>query len=415
MRKRVALSVLTILLIVLLLAGNELSASQKLDKSLYSLLERARTELAEGRAESALSLLNKAEGRAHSSYAIAIVQQTYGYAWLELHKDEEAARAFRKALEAGSLPDDVEINIRYNLAGLLGGLGRTEEATALLETNRLQVSAMPVQMSALLARLYLDRKRYRDAIDLLEETRRSAPAGDENLLLILAIAYMESGQPAEAVPAIRKMIELSPRKAAYWEQLVAAYLSSKQMMMALATFELAWLHGVLTRPQQIRYMAQLYMQQGLPYKAGRLLETGLAEGRFEADAETEKLLLLAWRQAREDGKAIERMEHALVSGRRLGADIYELLAQQYVAREDWNNAERVLLQGIAQVSKSHRGRLSLILGMTHYRQQHFLSARKAFEAALHDKISHDAAAQWLAYVDYLQAATPQDSTGQTQQ
>ncbi len=393
------------LLALLLLVGpaSVAAAQATLSKSLYRALDAVRTQLQEGRPKQALEQLNRAKQQARDDYSKAVVAQTYGYIWLELDKPRAAADAFRRALELDALPDSAQNNMRYNLAGVLSRLGETAAAVKLLEAYLETETDPPIQANTLLARLYLDQEKYQAAARLLEQVRAELDGPDETVLLLLVSAYSEGKQLRRTPPLLRDLIRLSPGRAAYWQQLAATLLALKRDKQALAVLESAWLNGLLEKPNQLRYLAQLYIQQGVPYKAGRLLEK---EPALKSDPAARRLSAQAWQTARERAKAIAVLEAAAAESP--DPDTYQQLAQLYFSGEDWDDAERALQRGIKAASGENRDRMLLSLGVVRYRQRRAEQARTAFEQALEGPDTRNQAEQWIRYLDYLETA---DSRG----
>jgi len=390
--------------LVLLLLGPTLgtSAQAGLSRSLYQALDSVRTTLQEGQAEQALEMLNRAKTQARDDYSKAVVEQTYGYIWLELDKPKAAATAFRRALAFDALPEPAQNTMRYNLGGVLSTLGQTAEAVQLLEAYLEHTADPPLQARTLLARLYLAQAKFRTAARLLEEVRAELEHPDETVLLLLVSAYSEGKQLGRTPPLLEELIRLAPKRTAYWQQLAAARLALRQEAQALAVLESAWLQGLIESPSQLTYLAQLYLQQGLPYKAGRLLETEIARNRLKPDPALHRLAARAWQSAREGSKAIAALETSVAASP--DPDAYRQLAQLYFSREAWDDAARALQQGIRVASAGPRERMWMSLGVVRYRQGSTGQARAAFEQALAASETRDQAEQWIRYLDYLDSA-----------
>lgn len=376
------------------------AAGPGLSKHLYQALEKVRGRIQDGQAEQALALLKQVDGQARDDYARAIVEQTYGYVWLDLDKPEAAAKAFRRALELDALPASAQNNVRYNLAGILARSGQSAEARRLLEAYLATEKSPPAQARVLLARLYLDTADYTAAVRLLEQVRRELKQPDETVLLLLVSAYGEQKQLRRTVPLLEELIRIAPRRASYWQQLAATHLSMGQDERGLAVLESAYLQGLIRSPSQLTYLAQLYLHQGLPYKAGRLLEREMTRGNLKAVPENRRLAAQAWQMARETEKAIATLEQAVADD--ASPDLHQQLAGLYIIAEVWDGAARVLEQGIAKASAEQKDRMLITLGMVRYRQQSPKQARLAFEQVSQGAAARDQAEQWLQYLDYLE-------------
>ncbi|MCU7959041.1 MAG: tetratricopeptide repeat protein [gamma proteobacterium symbiont of Bathyaustriella thionipta] len=388
----------SIFYLLLFLSGSPALAAHSLSRPLYSSLQKVQDKLAAGQADEALRLLQGSDSQAHTDYAHAIVEQTYAYIWLQLDKPEAAASAFSQALERNVLPPGTQLNMRYNLAAVLSRLGRTREAIEQLESSLHSRQQLPSGFKRLLARLYIETKKYRQAADLLQPA--SSSGADENHLLLLLLAYDGLHKPGKSIRVLKQLLRLNPRHALYWQQLAARYQQMGKPKHALAVLESSWLQGLMTKPSHIRYLAQLYMQQGLAYKAGRLLDSEIKRGHLQTTAANKKLLISAWQLAREDSKAIRLLEQTLGGDGNPQAGLQ--LAQLYMASESWSDAARVLQQSLLSASDTQKYALLLMLGQVQYQQQHVTQSRHTFEQASAAAATRAQAQQWLHYLDYLQ-------------
>lgn len=66
-------------------------------------------------------------------YDRAVVQQTLGYLYSERAQYDKAAQAFRQALDANALPEEVAHDLRYNLAQLLIADGQYSQGVVEME------------------------------------------------------------------------------------------------------------------------------------------------------------------------------------------------------------------------------------------------------------------------------------------
>lgn len=415
MRRRVTGYLSAALALCLLATGLPMTAAAGpgLSKSLYQALEKVRNRIQDGQAEQALALLKQVDGQARDDYSRAIVEQTYGYAWVELDKLEAAAKAFRRALELDALPESAQNNVRYNLAGILARTGKSAEARRLLEAYLATEKDPPVQARILLAQLYLEAGNYQASVRLLEQVRAEQQQPDETVLLLLVSAYSEQKQLRRTLPLLQELIRIAPRRASYWQQLAAAHLSLGQDEQGLAVLESAYLQGLTLSTSQLQYLARLYLHQGLPYKAGRLIEKEMTRGHLNAASANRRLAAQAWQMARENEKAIATLQQAVADEEE--PDLFQQLVGLYLVDERWDDAARVLEQGIAKTSGEQKDRMLVTLGMVRYRQQRPQEARLAFERVSQGTGSpQDQAAQWLQYLDYLELRRSESGVGKSQ-
>jgi len=80
-------------------------------------------------------------------------------------------------------------------------------------------------------------------------------------------------------------------------------------------------------------------------------------------------------------------------------ELYVRLSQIYLEEEEWVNARKALELAIEKGDLKDPGNAQLLLGITHFNEKHYDSAKKAFQLALRsDKVS-GSARSWLEHVD----------------
>jgi tetratricopeptide (TPR) repeat protein len=80
-------------------------------------------------------------------------------------------------------------------------------------------------------------------------------------------------------------------------------------------------------------------------------------------------------------------------------DLYVRLAQVHLEVEDWRKARRALQSAIEKGGLRDVGSAQLLLGISNYNEDRYLSAQTAFQAAAEEEKSANSANKWLKYVE----------------
>ena len=151
-------------------------------------------------------------------------------------------------------------------------------------------------------------------------------------------------------------------------------------------------------------LAQLYLQQDVPYKAAVVLEEGMSAGVVEKNARNYRLLSQAWVLAMESDKAIAALQEAA----RLSDDpeLYLRLSQQYAGLYRWadamDSAAVALDKGLDDSGEAH-----MMIGMARFNLGELERARRSFSLAAADERNAEAARQWIDYIGKEQARKEQ--------
>jgi predicted Zn-dependent protease len=365
-------------------------AYQRLEK-IHGLIDSGNT----GAALSALNELLAAVGQRR--YERAVVLQNLGHVHAGRGQYPEAIRTFSESLSLEALPETAEQQLRYNLAQLHLAGGEAGQAVKLLQTWFAQAEDPPAGAWLLLGHAQAGLGAYREAVPAMRKAIELAdtPHADwyENLLAM----HYELDEYRDCATLLQRMIRLFPDNDAYWHQLSGIYLGMNRADRALAVMELLWRRGRLTSEAGLVQLARLYLQQDIPYQAARLLEQSMQTNRVSRSGEHQALLATAWALARERAAAIRSYRRAAQAG--AGAEIDFRLAQLYLEDERGTEAARTLETALAKPGLDTPGTAWLLLGIARYESGAAAPAREAFSKAAGFDGSRKAARQWLEHLD----------------
>ena len=169
--------------------------------------------------------------------------------------------------------------------------------------------------------------------------------------------------------------------------------TKKQLALAEVLYE----KGLLSNSTHVVNLANLYLLHDIPFKAAKILETGMDNEVVAKDVRNLRLLSQAWYSAREDEKAIPPLQQAADISQE--GELFVRLAQAHLNLENWDSAAKAIEKGIQLGGMSREDTANIMLGMAYFNQKKLNSARTAFERALKDSRSRRTAEQWIQYVE----------------
>lgn len=142
-------------------------------------------------------------------------------------------------------------------------------------------------------------------------------------------------------------------------------------------------------------LAQSYFFSDVPYKAGKVLERGLEEGKIERNLRNLKMLAQSWVAARETDKAVAALEAAaeLSEDGELDAQRAQVLINAERNQEAIRAARRALEKGGVE----QPGNMHLVIGMAELNLENFNEALRAFAQAKQFDDVRRTANQWERY------------------
>jgi lipopolysaccharide biosynthesis regulator YciM len=344
----------------------------------------------------ALALQRLLEDVQQGSYAKAVVLQTLGYVEVSREAYPAAIRALEQSLALQQLPDNTQQRLRYDLAQLYVEENRTDKAVSILQTWFKQADTPPAEAYVLLGHAYAQQQQYRKAILPLAKAIELADQARADWYEALLAMYYELQSYPDCVPLLENMIRLFPQRHRYWQQLAGVHLALKDYDAALTALELAYRDGALKKEPQLIQLVQLYLYNGIPYKAARLLEEQMRKGNISNNTRHRELLARAWSSARQRMEAIRALEKAISA--ESTPELRLRLAQWYFEEERWQAAAAILEPLVRNRSTGASDQAWLLLGIARFEQQDREAARQAFLNAAQSADTRASAQQWLEFI-----------------
>ena len=308
----------------------------------YTQLARAQ-KLADGGDKSAgLEVLEAVKRKIDSlnSYEKAMLWNFYGFMYYGQEDIPNAIRSFENVVAQEAIPETLRVATLYSLAQL--AMQKQDFAQSLEFLKQWQeVNNKPLQASQhiLFAQVYYQNKQFDDSIKhintavTMTEGKNEVPK--EHWLILQRAAFYELKQPENVTKVLEKLVKLY-EKPQYWIQLAGMYGEIGQEKKQLGAMETAWQAGYITKPGDIMMLAQLYLYQQLPFKAAKVLDDAIAQGKVVPQEKHYQLISQAYIQAREEQKAIPVLQKAAEIAEHGKFDAQ--LAQTYLNTEKWQLA-----------------------------------------------------------------------------
>lgn len=372
-----------------------------LREQVYSQLARAQELADNGDVTAGLAALKSVESKLSSmnSYERAMLWNFYGYMYYGKDQLADAIHYFAKVVDEDPIPDALKQNTLFSLAQLSLGQGDFSETLVYLERWQQVVGDDNAQKADVLrAQALYQKGDYEQALAPIERAIETAEqhggAGDENWYVLQRAIHYELGQTAAVAVVLEKMIKHF-NKPEYWVQLAGVYGQLGKDEQQLAMLEAAYQQGFLTKGQDLQMLVQSYFFGGIPYKAGKVMEQALADGKLEANLRNLKLLAQSWIAARETDRAVTALERAaeLSSDGELDAQRAQVLLNAERYPQAIAAAEMALRKG----NLEKPGTMHLVIGMAELEQENFNPALRAFAKAKSFEDARKAAAQWERY------------------
>ncbi|OAN13355.1 hypothetical protein A3K86_14915 [Photobacterium jeanii] len=327
-----------VLSIGLALASQTAIAGPQLSQFTAGKVQRAHQLQQDEKMAEAIAVL--AELEPSKAYDKAFVQRMLGVFYWQQGKTKLAVVNLTKAVNSGLLDDDQAWITQRMLADIL--LSNEEYKKALPHYYALTKS-IPENQKAdeLWLRIAQSHYQLEDWKPVLSAMKRYEQLNKKDEVAPLTIklgAQLQLQRWKSALPTLQRLIVLEPNKLVWWQQTAGIQLQLNRSKDALATLALAKRQGVALSQQNLRTLAQLYAQQGIPERAAKVL----AE---IDDAKTDPQLLADqatyWQLAKEWDTSIKYWRLAAAKNNKHRWALAQLLLQEGHHRNALKELDRV--------------------------------------------------------------------------
>ncbi len=325
----------------------------------------------------------------------AMMWQTYGFVWSSKGKFKKAIECFRKCLELAAMPETALRNMEFNLGQLLMAVKKYREAVDVFRDWLKKIEEPSPHALYMIAMGYAQIKKYKHALYYGRKAVAGTKKPQESWYQFNLSLYFRFKKFKEVANLLEILITKFSKKN-YWVQLASVYSQLKRDKEALAVMELAYMQGFLEKESELMNLASLFMHNGVPIKAARVMKKGIEDGILKRNAKTYKMLAESLLHAREGKDAIEPLEAAAKIEKK--GDLYVQLAQVHLGREEWTKAIGALNKALKKGRLTNPGSTYILLGISRNNLSQFGAAIQAFKKAKDHKATEASAEQWIKVV-----------------
>ncbi|MEO2268604.1 tetratricopeptide repeat protein [Pseudoalteromonas sp. YIC-656] len=368
----------------------------------YSQLARAQKLADDGDVKAGLAALDSVKERSSSmnEYERAMMYNFYGFIYYNENRLPEAINAFEQVVAEDAIPESLHLSTLFSLAQLsMANEDYQGVVNYLAKWDKINTKPQPDSYYVLKSQAFYQMNKYDEALAAINTAvalaEKDGKTPKENWLVLQRALYYSKQQPKKVVEVLEKMIALY-NKPEYWVQLSGMYGEVGQEKDQLATIEAAYQQGFIKTKSDLRNLAQVYMFNGLPFKAAKVMKQAQEQGIIEDNVKNNAFIAEAYVQAKEDKKSIAYFEKAASQER---SGIYDQrLAEVLINLELFNEAADAAREALDKGGLDFESNAYVALGMAQFNLQNYDASILAFEQAEKHKRSERLAQQWIKYV-----------------
>lgn len=253
-----------------------------------------------------------------------------------------------------------------------------------------------------MANAHLELQNYDRVIPFARKSVAHQETPNRNPYVLQVAAFYETQQIANAIEVLEEGLEVLPGEERWWGQLGMFYLLEEDVERALATMEIAYLAGYLTRENDFRALVQMYSNIGIPYRAGKVMDEHIESGQIEGTPRNYSIAARSYHAAREFADAANLYTKAIESSddddqrrdfyRRQG-DALLLINRYSDAAEAFSNSVQ-----LTDPDDDTSGRVYMSLAEAHFYAEQYSEALTAAENAARYDAQRRNAESWAGYI-----------------
>lgn len=373
-----------------------------LREKVYSQLARAQKLADDGDAKAGLAALDSIKERSSSmnDYEIAMMHNFYGFIYYNENDLAKAIASFENVVNAEAIPETLRLSTTFSLAQLAMANGDYNKVISFLDDwDNINTKPKTDAYYVLKAQAFYQMKDYSKGINSINQAIAQADSEGkepkENWLVLQRAMYYSLNQPQKVVDVLERMVKLY-NKPEYWVQLGGMYGETGAEKKQLAVLEAAYQQGFLTSKSALTQLSQVYMYNGLSYKAADVMQQAMTSGLVEKTAKNYAFIAEAMVQAKEDEKSAQFFAKA--AGLSTHGKFDQRLAEVLINTQHYNKAADAARAALDKGGLDFESNAYVALGMAQYNLKNFDASILAFEQAEKHKKSQRLATQWIKYV-----------------
>ena len=343
----------------------------------------------------------KAREQKLNDYERATLYSLYASIAYAQEKLPEAIAAYRKVLEQPNLPEGLRDSSLYALAQLYFISGDHARTVSVIKQWSGVATTPSPEGQALMAQAYYQMQKYAEAeaavVASLRITRDRKQAPKESALALLRAIHYERKDYARAAKVLEVLVAQFPGKSTYWQQLAGMQGLLERQRQQVTILHAAHRGRLVGAESDVLNLARLYMVQGAPYAAARLIAQGLSDERIQPNAQNLELYAQALALSREYDKQIPVLEKlSRLSGQ---SRHFLYLGQAYIEVGRWKDAAGAFRAALKRPGADGEASIHMQLGAALFNAGELVEARQHFFAASRAPLQAVTAANWVKFVD----------------
>lgn len=368
-----------------------------ISSSLFRKMRSVQNQIRGGQYSDAATQLGYLQGVTGNAYEAAVVKELSADLYIARGDYASALASLQPVVQQNILPDNEQRDAQLTMGKLQVANGQYQAASDTLRAWLLGQDNPPPDALISAAQAYAQLGQCRQAVPSVKRAIDVSAAPPQEWYQLWISCLYEQHDYTGAADALQTVLARFPGQVQYWQQLGQAYAQAGDSSKALAVYALMYRQGLIHQTQDYMNLASLYLQNNIPQQAALVLQEGLQSNVLPGSEANYLLLASAWQDAGDMDKAVAALGQAVQVAKT--GDAYVAQAQIYAARHEWFSAIDAAKKAIAKGSLRRPGRAWLLQGLAQVENHQFDEGAASLREALKYDDSRALAEAWLRYLN----------------
>jgi len=362
-------------------------ATGAIDAKTFEKLMAAQELTEAGNHTEAIAVLDVLKNRGKvSGYGKSQMWNFYAFIYASKEDYSNAINAYKEVIAVEETPEALALQAKYTIGQLYFHLENYKLCIQYINEWLKEVPKATPTGHIMLAQAYYQLENYDLAlVNVDKAVDLEVAAGrvvKENWLRLKSALYYDKGDYENTAKTYELLVKLYP-KTNYLKQLAGMYGELGKDIRRLTVYDSIYINGEMAKGGDILNLAYMFLGQDVPYKAAKIIEKGMNEGKIEKSKKNIETLGNAWAQANQHDKAIPVLEQAA----KLAEDgkLYARLAGVYFDAGDYAKSAKAAKSASEKGGLKQAGNNFLLMGMSYSNLKQHESALQAFRQAKETK------------------------------
>ncbi|WP_434341339.1 tetratricopeptide repeat protein [Motilimonas cestriensis] len=236
-----------------------------------------------------------------AGFELAYIKRFQGNLHWLLNQPAAAITSLSQAVAENALPKDQQSQTQRMLGDLY--LSDAKAKSALKHYQQVTGAQRDAALYLNMAQAHYQLEQWQGVVKAAERGIKLSKGFNKSATTLLLTGYYQQKNYAKAATILTQLSQHEPSNKQWWLQLSSVYLQMNDKKRALSTLEIAYQAGMLSSAAELKNLARLRANAGLPYQAADLFASQLKNQTLPYNTSTLKELAGYWQLAREYQRA----------------------------------------------------------------------------------------------------------------